>query len=478
MKPAITKNKELEINEEDIFSQDQLSREVEIKNLSSLIESTTEASTIAINADWGSGKTTFVKLWKEYLKKEHGINSIYFSAWEDDFSKEPLISILGEINGYISDNFEKKGKVVDNFNKVKGFASKVVKRGLPAFVKGTTAGMIDIDKGFESAVSAIAEEATKGLIENYSKEKALTKSFQESIQQLLKSLDSDKPFVIFIDELDRCRPLYAIELLERVKHIFGIDGLVFVLSIDKKELAKSIQSQYGDINAEGYLRRFIDIEYNLKKTERDVFCRYLYDKKYKVSEILHSKGVGVGVGTHIDDFVPYSVNEVVEYLVESLDLSLREIEQVFIQINIVFKVIKPYSFNLYIRVIVFFIVLKIKRQDIYFGLINRSIPVEKIIDTILLNKEEKEGSKKNIRITIKSIVYATSVTDQELTNIAKQQAEISDIESNDQERLVTLLKYDYRGWDNNYKNYKLNDIVKIVIEKVEFLGSFNFEESK
>lgn len=238
----IKKNKPIQIASSNIFLNDKLQRQSEIENLSSLVISTKVALTISINADWGAGKTTFVKLWKEYLQEKHNVRSIYFSAWEDDFSKEPLISILGEINKYIEDNFKEKDEITEKFELVKKFGTKVIKRGLPAFIKGATSGVLDIDKGFESAIGSMTEQVAKELIENYSKDKELTHKFKETIGSLLSLIDNNKPFVIFIDELDRCRPLYAIELLERIKHIFGIDGLIFVLSIDKKQLSESIKS--------------------------------------------------------------------------------------------------------------------------------------------------------------------------------------------------------------------------------------------
>lgn len=67
--------------------------------------------------------------------------------------------------------------------------------------------------------------------------------------------------MFFIDELDRCRPTFAIELLERIKHLFDIQNIVFVLSIDKEQLEASTAAAYGSaINAPEYLRRFIDLE--------------------------------------------------------------------------------------------------------------------------------------------------------------------------------------------------------------------------
>ena len=91
----------------------------------------------------------------------------------------------------------------------------------------------------------MTEQTTKTLIENYSKDKNILIEFKKSIETVLNEIDKDKPFIIFTDELDRCRPLYAVELLERIKHVFGIKKLIFILSIDKKQLAESIKSQYG-----------------------------------------------------------------------------------------------------------------------------------------------------------------------------------------------------------------------------------------
>jgi hypothetical protein len=466
----IYKNKSVDINSENIFLNDKLQRENEIENLSSLIISTNEAFTMSINADWGSGKTTFIKLWKEYLHKKYEVNSIYFSAWEDDFSKEPLISILGEINNYITENFNDTKEITQKLDKVKEFGGKVLKRGLPAFIKGSTAGMLDVDKGYESAIGAITEQTAKDLIENYSKEKGITQQFQDSILTLLSQIDKDKPFVIFIDELDRCRPLYAIELLERVKHIFGIDGLIFVLSIDKKQLSESIKSQYGNIDTSSYLKRFIDLEYNLANVGKDEFCTYLY-KKYEIDKIIISKEIQNTFRGDLDHL------SMMKYLVESLNLTLREIEQSFLQINIVFKTMQPRLFESYFRVFIFFIVLKIKKQDLYFDLIRKRISREEIVKKVVLTKK-RDNSYHNLGTAIKSIIYATALTNEELQKVVQSQTKkletITDTDSEEykeQKWLIELLQYDYGQWGD----YKLNKLIKSAIHKVEFLDKFNLE---
>jgi predicted KAP-like P-loop ATPase len=152
----------------DIFDSDKLDRKKSIENLSKILLKKEEHFVFAINGAWGSGKTTFVKFWKDYLNKEHSVNSIYFSAWEDDFTNDPLISLLGEINSYIDSVIKEEDSSLginsllkDKANKVYDFASQIIKRALPAFAKGAIGGVLDYDKGFEDAIGAMTQEATK-----------------------------------------------------------------------------------------------------------------------------------------------------------------------------------------------------------------------------------------------------------------------------------------------------------------------------
>lgn len=464
----ILKHQPIIIEDTDVFKFDKLDRKESIENLSSLIISTNNAFTLSINANWGAGKTTFIKLWKAYLKQQHGINSIYFSAWEDDFSKEPLISILGEINQYISENFYADPEVEKKFEKVKNVGGKILKRGIPAFLKGMTSGVVDLDKGFEEAIGAIAESTAKELIDNYSKDKLVTEEFKNTIQDLLSHIDKDKPFVIFIDELDRCRPTYAIELLERIKHIFGIDGLIFVLAIDKTQLGESIKSQYGNIDTDNYLKRFIDMEFSLKNLKIDQFCHYLYMSVYEFDKLLITKSIKKEYNPFLDELA------MIKYLSNSLKLTLREIEQIFIQLKIVFSTVQPRLFEVHFRLIVLFLILKMKLPVDYEALKNGKIDEEKLIN-ILIDKKVKDQSK-DLEIIIKASILATSKNETELYNILQEQLKIlNEIEDNSakyrQEWLTNLLEYGY----GQFKQYKLNQAVETVIKKIEFLDSFNFE---
>jgi hypothetical protein len=489
----IKKNQEIEIDENDIFKNDKLQREDSIKDLSKLIISNTEPLVLSINASWGSGKTTFVKLWQIYLKKECDVNSIYFSAWEDDFSKEPLISILGEMNSYIERNFKVNTPISNGFNKAIKMSEKVLKRGLPAFIKGSTAGMLDIDSGYENAISAISEESVKTLIENYSKDKNVLIEFKKAIEKVLNEMDEAKPFAIFIDELDRCRPLYSIELLERIKHVFGIKRLIFVLSIDKSQLSESIKSQYGNINANSYLKRFIDLEYNLKNENLDNFCDFMY-LKLDLENLLKSKGI------EIERNINFHHLSVMKKLAQIFNFSLRDMEQIFTKISIIFKTIEPKLYTSYFRIFILFEMLKSYDSELYYDFIYRKYSITRIKEIIQLDKFRDENVYSDVGIILEAVIDSTRITNEELNQLViekeselnllsesvnekyrvyqekttKSNQEVYFSENYKYERLkklISILREDY----GNQREIRLNNLVDTVIKKIEFADKFNFE---
>jgi len=461
----IKKNNQIKIDDSNIFLHDCLDRKELIENLSQLIVSTHEPFVLSINASWGDGKTTFIKLWKAYLKKELDVESIYFSAWEDDFSKEPLISILGEINRYIKDNFETNSEVASKFEQTKKISGKIIKRALPALVKGATMGMLDLDKEVESAFSAISEEGAKELIENYSKEKSILNEFQKSVTEVIEQIDNEKPFIIFIDELDRCRPLYAIELLERIKHIFGIEKLIFVLSIDKNQLAESIKSQYGNIDTDNYLRRFIDLEYRLENPNVEKFCDMLY-QRFTFEEVLKTKGITVNSGD-------FHYLEIIKILTPIFNLSLRQIEQIFTKLMIVFKTIEPRWHGEHIRVVVFFEMLKSYNNSKFQDFISGTFQADKL-KSMILPKIEHRG----YQAFIEAIIDATNKDEEEYRElIVSKREELKTIGESEEGRKLDHYIHILNHSPNHWGDYKLNSIIDSAIKKMEFLDKFNLSKA-
>ncbi len=105
--------------------------------------------------------------------------------------------------------------------------------------------------------------------------KKSVKAFRHVLHEMADTLWQDsenRPLIVAIDELDRCRPSCAVELLEVAKHFFSVDRIVFVLAVNRDQLAHSVRALYGsDFDAEGYLRRFFDVDFRLSEPSRDAF---------------------------------------------------------------------------------------------------------------------------------------------------------------------------------------------------------------
>ena len=115
----------------------------------------------------------------------------------------------------------------------------------------------------------------------YIEAKEAISSFKNALANTSEKLSekhSGKPLIVAIDELDRCRPSYAVELLEIAKHFFSVKNIVFVLTVDKTQLSHAIKAIYGnDFDAIGYLRRFIDLDFRLPDPDRTDLMDHLMD---------------------------------------------------------------------------------------------------------------------------------------------------------------------------------------------------------
>lgn len=117
-------------------------------------------------------------------------------------------------------------------------------------------------------------------ISNYNVLRQTLAKFRDLLQRAV-----NEKVVFFIDELDRCRPDYAVRLLELVKHFFSVEGIIFVMVIDKKHLCESIKGFYGSpaFDTSDYLRRFFEVEVELPHPSYKEYCEYL-SKYYGITE--------------------------------------------------------------------------------------------------------------------------------------------------------------------------------------------------
>jgi len=272
---------EVEVPEGDPFAHDRLSRKGEAERLTTLVEHSPTPFVLGLDAPWGTGKTTFVKMWRRHLERA-GCRTIYFNAWETDFISEPLIALVGEIGCLLP------AKPVIA-KKLKSATGLLLRKTAPIAIRLLTAGLIDIKtedlrvldaEELEKALSETAEKVVEGAIEQYQRHQSEVAEFKEALLQAVKAASADgKPLVFFVDELDRCRPTFAVELLERIKHLFEVQGVVFVLSVHREQLAHSLKAIYGhDFDAEGYLGRFFHLGYRLTDPPPGEYAKFLVNQ--------------------------------------------------------------------------------------------------------------------------------------------------------------------------------------------------------
>lgn len=229
-----------------------------------------------INSSWGTGKTFFIMHWCEDIRNQHP--AMIFNAWESDYCENPLLAIISCINRELKRLIKKDSEEEKQLTKFIAKTDKLLKSVAPVIIKGITTKLLGeggaddlshIIKEDEKAISEFTSKATEEFIKQFDEAESTVEDFSNDLSKLLTNVintnsELKKPFFIFVDELDRCRPTYAIETLERIKHLFSINDVVFVIATDTEQLSHSVKSLYGnEFDGRLYLKRFFDQEYAL-----------------------------------------------------------------------------------------------------------------------------------------------------------------------------------------------------------------------
>ncbi|NAR78045.1 NTPase [Acinetobacter haemolyticus] len=255
-------------------------------------------ATIALDAEWGAGKTWFVKNWKADLeKKRHKV--IYIDAFAHDFMEDPFLILSMEILNTVDADKTVAAKFKEKFIN----AYHAVLPNLPMLIWSLAMTVMGAgyfgkiaQETFTTAKDAAGEVGEKagelledglkehltGLVEDYNTNKNELKYFKEALTNLVKDLET--PLVFIVDELDRCKPEFSIKLIERIKHFFDIPNIVFVLSTNKNQLEESINSFYGFKSANSYLEKFIDLNIKFPKRDHDYYREVIlnYTQKFNL----------------------------------------------------------------------------------------------------------------------------------------------------------------------------------------------------
>lgn len=243
-----------------------------------------KAYTIAVDSPWGTGKSVFLEKFENMLQKDcpEKIRVVHYNAWQNDFWKnafEPFVNTIFQ-SEWFRETIE--GDAFDSAAKCLLGAAKDVSL---AFLKARLSAIVDIETLVKSGnrVLGAFKEDTEQISYSISKE---YRDYEDSLNKLQNTmeiyLNSALPngkLVIVIDELDRCRPTFAIDTLEIAKHIMDVPNVVYVFALDVKQLGAAVKQVYGpDTDATGYLMRFFSYYSRMPKMQIAVMVHKMIDR--------------------------------------------------------------------------------------------------------------------------------------------------------------------------------------------------------
>lgn len=245
----------------------------------------TKSYVLNLDAEWGGGKSFFLERFAKDLKAKGHI-VVEINAWRSDYAEDPYVAIMAAFEGAFRPFVKKDGAVQKAWKatKAKGgpialLTASAVGKGLvrkalgfelgevmeavanqtavsDAINDGVSAGGDQIEKLFDSSMEKI--------IAGFRRAESSSENFQRNLEATIRAATDNgrKALFVLIDELDRCRPSYAVSLLERVKHLFSVQGIIFVFGTNTSQLGHCVAGAYGSsFDGHNYLNRFFDRAY-------------------------------------------------------------------------------------------------------------------------------------------------------------------------------------------------------------------------
>lgn len=316
---------------------------------------------MAIDAPWGEGKSYLIeRLCKDIKERKHPV--IHFNAWENDFSNDPIVSFLSEMSEGLRNEFPTHRAIVDKVTEASLKVAKKVGITIMAGIVKKTVG-VSVDeiastwgdkppKGSDS----FSVDINKDIFNSHIEKKDALEKFKSRMSELVQTIQKQEsqkhlPIFVIIDELDRCRPDFSIALLEGVKHLFSLDGVIFLIAANKKEFSNSIKVLYGSsFDSTMYLKRFFDIDYVLKTPSMSEIWWSELDR-YKIKES--------------NLYIPFNgdMGQLIDSTSLSFKLSIRDIKQLAFKLYLIFDSIKE-SRSERIHILFLLILLIIDLKDL------------------------------------------------------------------------------------------------------------------
>lgn len=341
---------------------------------------------LALDDKWGNGKTSFVKMMESEITSNHAddFHVIYFDAFKSDYQSDPFVALTANIYSLTHKEEGKLKSLSQELLKVgKKLGASFAINGAKFAINTISAGVLS-GTTYEKASEAISD-AISSPVEAYIEEKIKTSDNElleiEKFGNLLTQIkkESKKKIFFIIDELDRARPDFSLDLLEKIKHIFSVEGVVFLLVVNRDQFEKSIECRYGNINSRLYLNKFVHYWFSLpKKNQLSKNCidRYTHStiKQYLLS---------IDTGNNLLSNNGTLLNTLA-YLLDINGSSLREAERCYSVFTVMGDTnkINKYSTDIFKAVIGLIAFLKVHNPKILSDITLRKNTPDKILSEL------------------------------------------------------------------------------------------------
>ena len=329
-------------------TQNEFNRKPIAENIIRLLTSPIDLSPMVIDGGWGTGKTEFCQKLIRLMQQQHpDYQPVYIDAFRSDHSGEPLLALLAEIIKACTPEdtgeqpSEQRKDLTKEIAKAAGFVMKTVAKAAVGHVlKQNTADLVEefqqIRNGNQDANSlaetvtdtatTIASYTIDATVEALLKEQIEAEKNLETLRACLKRLAAAKPIILFIDELDRCRPDYAVDMLEVIKHVFDVENVKVVLVTNTKQLRAAINHRYGmEVDAQKYLDKFLKYSFALPDK---IVARFEEERALVAVEYFKQLVRSNGIAGELKGLIEQEITmDFIRDMIERNGLSLRETER-------------------------------------------------------------------------------------------------------------------------------------------------------
>jgi len=352
-----------------------------------------ESLVISLNAVFGAGKSTFLEMWKNRINDEKSSfdkkpTVVKINAWRDDYCGDPFISIISSLIEELGSESEKGKNLRKEIKKI-GRLSLSISNQIVNKVTG-----VDLFEAGKYAEEKDQEEITlSDPFQIYEQKKNALHRIKEIIKGFIS--DDNMNILFFIDELDRCRPDYAISYLETIKHVFDIKGIVFILAVDRGQLECTARVAFGHkMNFPEYYRKFV---------QREIYLPNIYGEAYKkltkkyVQDYLKQENKRYCL--QID---PGNIQNIID-LLNAFQLTPRQLQEVFRILSHLLETDEKYGDNVeeyLLYGIILMSILKVLQLNIYNDLGNQGAEPKEVKELFSSMDSKQEDSRRWFRFCL------------------------------------------------------------------------------